>query len=166
MTERQSTLIAAVAMAAMFSVGISFGIALDHRVLHRRPPRPSFAMNGEPGRAPFRMPPEGPDRRQGPPPNAGRPGPERALDAFARDLDLSPAQRAVADSILRHEFETIDAIRGEAWPRMRTVMDETRRKLDSLLTPSQRDRYHGMLADQESRFRDRGPERPPFVRSH
>ena len=44
MTERQSSLIAAVAMAAMFAVGVAFGIALDHRVLHRRPPRSEFGM--------------------------------------------------------------------------------------------------------------------------
>ena len=48
MTERQSSFIAAVAMAAMFSVGVAFGIALDHRVLHRRPTRPAF---GEAGRS-------------------------------------------------------------------------------------------------------------------
>ena len=47
MTDRQSSFIAAVAMAAMFAVGVAFGIALDHRVLHRRPPRLGFA--GDPG---------------------------------------------------------------------------------------------------------------------
>ena len=159
MTERHSTVIAALAMAAMFSVGISFGIALDHRVLHR-PPRPAVGGGGEPGLATFRRPPDGPGRR-GPPPNADRPGPGRALDVFAHDLELSTIQRSVADSILRHEFQTIDAIRSEAWPRMRVVMEETRRKLDSLLTPSQRDRYHAMLADQDRQFRERGPGRPP-----
>jgi len=90
------------------------------------------------------------------------PGSERAVDAFARDLALSPEQRAIADSILRHEFEAANAIREETWPRMAAVMDDTRQKLDSLLTPAQRERYHALLAEQEQRFRTREPRRPLF----
>jgi hypothetical protein len=96
-----------------------------------------------------------------PTPNVGGPGPERALDAFARDLALTPTQRTGADSILRHEFETANAIREESWPRMQAVMEETRRKLDSLLTPTQRERYRALLAEQQDRFRARDG-RPPF----
>jgi len=157
-TDRQSSLIAAVAMAAMFAVGVAFGIALDHRVLHRRP-RPSFADSGR-ARAPFMMPPAIPGATRPPEPNATGPGTERALDAFARDLALSPEQRTVADSILRHEFEAANAIREETWPRMQAVMADTRQKLDSLLTPVQRERYHALLATQEQRFRARDLGRP------
>src|SRR5690349_7805827 len=130
MTDRQSSFVAAVAMAAMFAVGIAFGIALDHRVLHRRPRAPY----GEPrpARVPFMMPPAIPGTGRPPTPNVSGPGPERAVDAFARDLALSPEQRAVADSILHHEFEAANAIREETWPRMQAVMDETRQRLDSL----------------------------------
>jgi hypothetical protein len=162
MTDRQSSLIAAVAMAAMFVVGVAFGIALDHRVLHRRPPRPDSGVergrSGGRSRPPFMVP--GADRP--PMPDARRPDPERALDAFARDLALTPAQRTLADSILRHEFEAANAIREESWPRMQAVMDDTRRKLDSLLTPAQRERYHTMLAEQQQRFRARDSGRSPF----
>lgn len=162
MSERQSSFIAAIAMAAMFAVGIAFGIALDHRVLHRRPSRLAFA--GEPGgqRAPFLVPPAVPGASRPPSPNADGSRPERALDAFARDLELTPTQRTVADSILRHEFAAANAIREESWPRMQAVMDDTRRKLDSLLTPSQRERYHALLAEQEQRFRGRESGRPLF----
>ena len=90
------------------------------------------------------------------------PGSERAVDAFARDLALSPGQRTIADSILRHEFEAANAIREETWPRMEAVMNDTRQKLDSLLTPEQRERYHALLAEQEQRFRAREPRRPLF----
>ena len=166
MTDRQSSLIAAVAMAAMFAVGVAFGIALDHRVLHRRPPRPAFgADRGRLGMA-FMVPPGIPGGRRPSSPNAGGPGPERAVDAFARDLALSPEQRAVADSILRHEFAAANAIREESWPRMQAVMDDTRRKLDSLLTPAQRERYRALLAEQQQRFRSHEPgrssDRSPF----
>ena len=162
MSDRQSSVIAAVAMAAMFAVGIAFGIALDHRVLHRRPPRLGFAGEAGTARAPFLMPPAVPGAGRPPSPNADGPGPERALDGFARDLALTPAQRAAADSILRHEFEAANAIREESWPRMQAVMDDTRRKLDSLLTPAQRERYHTLLAEQQQRFRGREPTRPIF----
>jgi hypothetical protein len=162
MSERHSSLIAAVAMAAMFAVGIAFGIALDHRVLHRRPPRFGFGDEAGTARAPFLMPPVVPGAGRPPSPNAAGPGPERALDGFARDLALTPAQRTVADSILRHEFEEVNAIREASWPRMQAVMDDTRRKLDSLLTPAQRERYHTLLAAQEQRFRGRESARPLF----
>lgn len=163
MSDRQSSFIAAIAMAAMFSVGIAFGIALDHRVLHRRPPRPTFGADRDRDRVGLgRMPAMPPGRV--PPPNAevGMPRSERALDGFARELGLTDAQRSVADSILRHEFEAVESIRGETWPRMQAVMAETRRKLDSVLSPAQRERYREMLLEQERRFRARMPDRRPF----
>ena len=162
MTDRQSSLVAAVAMAAMFAVGIAFGIALDHRVLHRRPSRPAFGSDAGRLRGTFIMPPAIPGATRPPEPNGAGPGTERAVDAFARDLSLSPEQRTIADSILRHEFEAANAIREETWPRMQAVMDETRSKLDSLLTPTQRERYHARLAEQEQRFRSRDFGRQPF----
>ena len=161
MTDRGSSVIAGIAMAAMFAVGVAFGIALDHRVLHRRPPRVPFAADQERARPPL-VPPVIPGAGRPPSPNALGPGPERAVDAFARDLALSPQQRAIADSILRHEFEAANTIREETWPRMAAVMNDTRQKLDSLLTPEQRERYHALLAEQEQRFRAREPRRPLF----
>ena len=161
MTDRQSSFIAAVAMGAMFAVGVAFGIALDHRVLHRRP-RVAFSREMDRARGSFPMPPVIPGTGRPPVPNAGGAGPERALDAFARELDLSDTQRTVADSILRHEFEAATAIREETWPRMQAVMTDTRRKLDSLLTRRQRERYQALLAEQEQRFRSRDPGGPAF----
>jgi hypothetical protein len=162
MTDRQSSFIAAVAMGAMFAVGVAFGIALDHRVLHRRPPRVAFNRQIDRPGGSFIMPPAIPGAGRPPAPNVTGRGPERVVDAFARDLALSDDQRSVADSILRHEFEAATVIREATWPRMQAVMDDTRRKLDSLLTPSQRARYHALLAEQEQRFRAREPGRPPF----
>ena len=162
MTDRGSSFVAAIVMAAMFAVGVAFGIALDHRVLHRRPTRVAFGGDGERGRMPFMLPPALPGAGRPPSPNVIGPGSERAVDAFARDLGLSTEQRAVADSILRHEFEAANAIREETWPRLAAVMDDTRRKLDSLLTPAQREQYRALLAQQEQRFRGREPGRAPF----
>jgi hypothetical protein len=163
-TDRQSSVIAGVAMAAMFAVGMAFGIALDHRVLHRRPTRPTVGMEHRAGGGPILMPGGMPGGGRSSSPNAGRP--ERALDAFARELELTPVQLTIADSILRHEFDTVNGIREETWPRMQAVMDDTRRKIDSVLSPAQRERYHEMVADQERRFRSRDGARPTFSPRH
>jgi len=161
MNERQSVLVASIAMAAMFAVGVIAGIALDHRVLHRPMMQPVFGQGRRPAPASLFIPagiPAG--RRAGPPDDRSR-GPERALDVFARELDLTPDQRSTIDSMLRAEFDTVNAIREESWPRMQHVLGETRRKLDSLLTPSQRDRYRELLAEQQQRFRTHDGDRPP-----
>lgn len=77
----------------------------------------------------------------------------RTLARFAKALDLTPAQATAVDSISRHEFETVSAIREETWPRMQAVIDDTRRQIDVILTPEQRVRYHDMLARLEERWR-------------
>ena len=168
MTDRLAVALAVVAMSAMFAVGVASGIAIDHRLLHRRGEAGVFRDEG-PGRPRERPgPPDGPMRMRGrpPTPNGMGGGPERAFDAFARDLDLTPAQREAADSILSEEFETVTALREGAWSRMRVVMDDTRQKVDALLTPEQRERYHELLDRQDRRFRsgDRGPGPGPMDR--
>jgi hypothetical protein len=45
---------------------------------------------------------------------------------------------------------------------MQAVMEDTRHKLDSLLTPAQRERYRALLAQQQQRFRARDSGRSPF----
>lgn len=164
MTDQQSSVIAGVAMAAMFAVGVAFGIALDHRVLHPRPSRDAFAGEPRPRGGPFFMPGAMPSGgRRPPPPDEHRPPrPERAVDAFARELELTPEQLVVTDSILRHEFEAVNGIREDTWPKMQAIMDDTRRKLDGVLSPPQRERYHAMLAEQERRFRPHDAGRPSF----
>lgn len=77
---------------------------------------------------------------------------ERALARFAKALQLTPAQTAAVDSISMHEFEAASAVREESWPRMQEVLADTRRRIDSVLTPAQRTRYHEMLARQELRW--------------
>lgn len=84
---------------------------------------------------------------------------ERSLARFSKALDLTPAQTAAVDSISRHEFDAVSAIRDETWPRMQTVLDDTRRSIDSILTASQRTRYHDMLARQEAHWQREQAER-------
>lgn len=76
----------------------------------------------------------------------------RSLARFAKALDLTPAQAAAMDSISRHEFDAVTAVREETWPRMQAVLDDTRRSIDSILTLGQRTLYHDMLARSEARW--------------
>jgi hypothetical protein len=84
---------------------------------------------------------------------------ERSLARFSKALDLTPAQTAGVDSISRHEFDAVSAIRDETWPRMQVVLDDTRRSIDSILTAGQRTRYHDMLARQEAHWQREQAER-------
>ncbi|MFI5245701.1 MAG: hypothetical protein ACHQQR_10775, partial [Gemmatimonadales bacterium] len=86
---------------------------------------------------------------------------ERALARFAKALQLTPAQAAAVDSISMREFAAANAVREESWPRMQAVFDDTRRRIDSVLTPVQRTRYHDMLARQEERWRREQARRAP-----
>jgi hypothetical protein len=83
---------------------------------------------------------------------------ERTRARFAEALDLTAAQTAAVDSISLHEFEAVSAVRAETWPRMQAVLDDTRLRIDSILTPGQRARYHEMLAKQEAHWREEQAE--------
>ena len=83
---------------------------------------------------------------------------ERMRARFAQALALSAAQAAAIDSISLHEFEAVSAVRAETWPRMQAVLDDTRLRIDSVLTPDQRTRYHDMLAKQAEHWRDEQAE--------
>ncbi len=84
---------------------------------------------------------------------------ERSRARFAKALDLTPAQAAAVDTISLREFEAVSAVRAETWPRMQAVLDDSRRRIDSVLTPGQRARYHEMLARQEEHWQREQAER-------
>jgi hypothetical protein len=83
---------------------------------------------------------------------------QRTRARFAKALDLTVAQAAAVDSISLHEFEAVSAVRAETWPRMQAVLDDTRLRIDSVLTPGQRTRYHDMLVKQEEHWRQEQAE--------
>jgi hypothetical protein len=97
----------------------------------------------------------------------GEPGraSERSLARFAKALDLTPAQAAAVDSISRHEFDAVSAVRNETWPRMQAVLDDTRKSIDNILSPAQRTRYHEMLARQQAHWDREQSERDSAARA-
>src|ERR1035437_9748681 len=135
---------AAIVVAVAFVVGGLAGASLWREFGHgEREGRSSFlrGMRGAP-------PPAGAAGESREPGEAS----ERALARFAKALQLTPAQAAAVESISIHEYEAANAVREESWPRMQEVLADTRRRIDSVLTPSQRPRYHEMLARQEQRW--------------
>ena len=110
------------------AAGVASGVVLERRVLSR--------YEHEHGRMG--------ERREG--------GEHRAMhERFGRDLDLTPAQAAKIDSIFASHRPAIDSARAESEPKIRAIVELTRREIDSVLTPAQR----AKLQDRMKR------ERPP-----
>ena len=105
----------------------------------------------------------------------GRPsrhGPRSPLDRMARDLDLTPAQRASFDTILENRRKQMRQRFAPIRPQMDSLMaldkvsrDSTHEQLRRVLTPEQRVKFDKMHeeakkrgADARRRFdMDRGP---------
>lgn len=142
-------LVATLVMAAVFAFGVLAGVAVDRHLVHGRPgdrerrdgPRfvPGMAMPAGP-----RTPSAGPDSMR-----------HRGSDEFARALGLTPAQRTAVDSVMTRDFQSVNALREEMRPRIEAIIASTRQRIDSLLTPAQRDTYHALLAEQEKQRQQR-----------
>ena len=142
---------AAVVVALAFVVGGLAGAVLFREFGHvEHDGGPHFVPGMKLSRAPVEEAEEG-----------GEPGraSERSLARFTKALDLTPAQAAAVDSISRHEFDAVSAVRDETWPRMQAVLDDTRKSIDNILTAAQRTRYHDMLARQQDRWDHEQAER-------
>lgn len=142
---------AAIVVAVAFIVGALSGASLLREFGHRdHDGGPRFVPGMKLTPAPVEEAEEGHEPGQ---------ASERTLARFAKALDLTPAQAAAVDTISRHEFEAASAVREETWPRMQAVLDDTRRRIDSILTPAQRTTYHDMLSKQEEHWRREQAER-------
>lgn len=104
------------------AAGVASGVVLERRVLSRNAAH-------------------GPWRRGEP--HAG--GPRAMHERFGRDLGLSPAQAAKIDSIFASHRPAIDSARAIAEPKIRAIIDQTRREIDSVLTPEQRAKMHARM---------------------
>jgi len=115
-------------LAAAVAGGI-IALGLD-RALHRP------AVAGVPATSPSgRRAPAMGERRPNPHQRADRGDPH---DWLARQLQLSPAQRAQIDSLMTRQQEEFRAIREETRPRFDSITARTHRALDSVLSPEQR----------------------------
>ena len=112
-------------LAFVAAAGVASGVVLERSVLARRWDRG----------------PGGPGDRSGHRGPGGGPMHER----FGHDLGLTPAQEKTIDSIFARHRPAIDSARAISEPRIHTIIDQTRREIDSVLTPEQREKMHARL---------------------
>lgn len=87
----------------------------------------------------------------------GSPSP-RGVDAFAAELELTPAQRTAVDSIMDARRHAIDAIVAPVRPQLDSVRAAGRRDIRARLTPAQQARFDAYVARLERQEReDRAP---------
>ena len=113
----------ALGVVLVAAAGVASGVVLERRVLSHHGER----EHGRPG-----------ERRDG---SARHPMHER----FGRDLGLTPAQAAKIDSIFASHRPAIDSARAASEPKIRAIIDQTRREIDSVLTPMQRAKMHARM---------------------
>ena len=144
------SLVATLAMAAIFVFGILAGVALDRHLMHGR--RSDRDRRDGPRFVPGMDMPAGPRAEP-----AGRDSlRQRANADFARTLGLTPAQTTAVDSVMTQDFRSVNALREEMRPRIEAIITSTRQRIDSLLTPPQREKYHALLAEQQQRMQRMG----------
>jgi Spy/CpxP family protein refolding chaperone len=134
------------------TLGLFVGMAVDRLFAGpaAAPPAPAeWQPSGEPGR---------------PPPPFGRRGfPSRAAFSaqMADELDLAPDQRAAIEAILAEQEPRIQSLMAEFQPRFRAIAEDTRQRIEGVLTPEQRQELRELRRDQMRRNRFSGDgERP------
>ncbi len=139
--------VAVVAVLALFLSGIAVGALATHLIAER--PRV-----------------DGPQR--GRPMGGGPPG-FFSLERLEDWLELTPDQVLRISDILDDSRKKSEEIRHDVRPRLESLMDETKRRIDEVLTPEQRNRLTELRHRQGGRRVDRfllggephGPRRRP-----
>lgn len=84
---------------------------------------------------------------------------ERAFrDRMARELGLSDSQRVRIDSLMQQQLREVRAVRQATQPRLDSIIEGTRSRIDSVLTPEQREKARTMARRD---FRGPGHRRGP-----
>src|SRR5512140_875767 len=122
--------LAAIVLFMTIVLGGVAGLALDRTVLGsatsgRRDHVPFWALSNE-------------DRR-------------RHWIELSRSLKLTADQNAAIDSVLSQQSRQLETARQEIEPEIRQIMDLTRARIDSLLTPDQRSRLEQLVRERKAR---------------
>lgn len=143
---------AALVLALVALFGVLLGV-LGERVLAQRAAAEWTPFRGGP---PGGMG-VGMGGRGGGPEARGQPRYAERLDAL---LDLTPSQRAAIDSIMTEQRVRIRELNREMEPRFRAIAEDTRTRVESVLTDEQRTRLRGLRQDRMRGGPGMGP-RPP-----
>ena len=125
--------VAALVLLLVALAGVLAGVALDRTVL--LPRDIAERQDGMPGMRRREMP-----ARQG-----------EFRERFARALGLTDAQRVVIDSLMDHQLQELRRVRGESQPAVESAIRRTRRAIDSVLTPEQRERAAELIERRRGR---------------
>lgn len=136
---RSTRLLAVGVLVVVALAGVIGGVALDRVVL-----RPRSA-----------------DWRGGPPRNGERRPPRRPSAMLGAELKLTEEQAVRIDTLIEKQMRGFRAIRRSTQPAVDSLMAQTRRSIDSILTPTQRVQLDSARARREAEFRKRYPNRVP-----
>lgn len=73
---------------------------------------------------------------------------------FAEKLSLTPEQRAKVDVILDRKRAAMDSAMAPVRVQMQAVSDSTRKRIEAVLDPAQREKFAEMRASHDRRERD------------
>jgi hypothetical protein len=76
---------------------------------------------------------------------------QQFVQQMQKDLGLNPSQVARFDTITRRQNERMDSLRKAMWPRFDTIIQQTRREIDQILTPEQRQKVREQFEHREGR---------------
>lgn len=139
-TRGRALALAALVLLLAFVAGAATGVVVERRVLH---PQWREARGGRGERG-----------------EGERPGRNEMRARLAKELGLDSAQSAKIDSIFRRHRPALDSVREAMESRLSGVVDQTRREIDSVLTPAQRAKMHERWEHENREHRGRG-ESPP-----
>jgi Spy/CpxP family protein refolding chaperone len=133
---------AVVLLLLVATAGAVAGIVGDRLVSERSDPSPAIAdvrPGAVPGPGPWRWEARR-DMRYG--------------ERLAADLDLSPEQRAAIDSIVRDQQQRVRALTAEVEPQFRAIAEQTRGRIEAVLTPEQRARLAELRNERRRTMRE------------
>ena len=131
---RKSRLVAGVVIVLVFLAGAAVGFFVHHAMLRRG--FPGLAIGGPPG----------------PPPEMKG----WMLSRLDRELDLTAAQHARIDTVLTRREADLRAMMSEARPRFEAIATRTRTEIQSVLTPTQQEKFAKITQRMDARRSRRG----------
>lgn len=136
---RSTRLLAVGVLVIVALAGVIGGVALDRVVLRPR--------NAE--------------WRGGPPRNGERHPPRRPSAMLGAELKLTEEQAVRIDTLIENQMRGFRDIRRSTQPAVDSLMAQTKRTIDSILTPTQRAMLDSARARREAEFKKRYPNGVP-----
>lgn len=137
---RSTRLLAVGVLLVVALAGVIGGIALDRSILHQR----QGEGRGGPGRS-----------------GARQQGPRRPSAMLGADLKLTEDQAVRIDTLIERQMRGFREVRKSTQPAIDSLMAQTRRSMDSILTPVQRTLLDSARARREVEFKKRYPNGGP-----